>query len=261
MLLRGWVRWAAIIIGVWSTSVAGHAAPADDGTISFAFVGHVVFGSEWPIDKPWLPPEDGLELVSDVAPLTARADLAFANLGVPLTSVGEPRYSRWPEHDFIMRTPPRYGAALRALGLDVALTANNHALDSGPDGWADTNAQLAALGIDSIGARGQVVIREVRGIRVGAIGFTQPYTDAFQSHTRIPEAAALVADVARVVDVVVCYVHGGGEGEGATYVPLGGEYVGHEYRGNMVRLAHALVDSGASIVVAVGAHHPRAMEY
>jgi hypothetical protein len=236
-------------------------APPPPGTIRIAAAGHVVFGSDWPPWQQWLPPDDGVPIAAAVAPIWRDADLRIANLGVPMTTHPTPRGSRDPEHDFIMRTPPRYGAALRALGLDIVLAANNHSLDFGRAGHAETLAHLEALGIDALGPRGRVVIREVRGVRVAFVGFTQPYVPEFQSHTRIPEAGALIADVAAHADIVIAFVHGGGEGRDALYIPHGPEFVGDEFRGNLVKLARHLIDSGADAVIGVGAHHPRAMEF
>jgi poly-gamma-glutamate capsule biosynthesis protein CapA/YwtB (metallophosphatase superfamily) len=243
---------------------AGSEPPATERTaqgVEVALVGHIVLGSAWPKARPWLPSGDGMDLATDAAPLLGGADLVVGNLSVPLTDHDAPRFSRFPDHDYIMRTPGRYAAALRRLGLDVVLAANNHALDAGREGWQESLARLAAVGIDAVGLRGSYVVRRVRGTRVSVVGFTQPYTDAFQAHTPVEAAASLVREAREAADVVIAYVHAGAEGPSARTVLWGPEFVGSEFRGNVVRIGRALAEAGASVVAFVGAHHPRAMEF
>lgn len=241
--------------------VDGASPPMKGDTIEVALVGHVVFGSAWPESRPWLPPSDGLEMAAEAAQLVAGADLVIGNLSVPLTDHDTPRPSRFPDHDFIMRTPGRYAGAVRALGIDVALVANNHALDAGREGWLESRAHLAAVGVDAIGLRDDYVLREIGGVRVAVVGFTQPYIDAFQAHTPVSAAAALVADARHAADIVIAYVHAGAEGAGAKTLAWGPEFVGSEFRGNVLRIGRTLAEAGASVVAFVGAHQPRALEF
>jgi hypothetical protein len=62
------------------------------------------------------------------------------------------------------------------------------------------------------------------------------------------------------VDVVIVGFHGGHEGAESLHTPRRPEFVGSEARGEVVKLARALVDAGADMVVGFGPHLPRAME-
>ena len=79
---------------------------------------------------------------TQVQPWLAEADLAFANLESPLTTAPLP-----PIGGYDLRAPPEAVAALRAAGFDVVSLANNHALDAGRVGLAQTMTALDAAGI------------------------------------------------------------------------------------------------------------------
>lgn len=75
------------------------------------------------------------------------ADLAVANLEGALTDRGSPAGKA-----YTFRSPPAAAEALAAAGLDVLLLANNHSLDWGPEGLADTRTALERAGIAAVGA-------------------------------------------------------------------------------------------------------------
>lgn len=79
--------------------------------------------------------------------LIASAEVAFANLEVPLTTRGAPA-----EKAATHRADPQQAQQLKDLGLSVVTLANNHALDYGWDGLQDTLQSLSAAGIAHVGA-------------------------------------------------------------------------------------------------------------
>jgi hypothetical protein len=64
----------------------------------------------------------------------------------------------------------------------------------------------------------------------------------------------------RRADIVVCWFHGGAEGSDKVHTPAGAEYAFGEHRGELRRLAHALIDSGADLVAGSGPHVLRGVE-
>lgn len=236
------------------------AAARPRRTVTIAAVGHIVIGTDFPVERPFLPPGAGEGLVDHVAPLVSYADLSLGNLAAPLSDRGRVKPGVDGERRFAFRTPPRYAPVLARLGLDVVLAANNHILDFGPDAYDDTIALLTRMKIGQVGLIDQVFIKKVRGIKVAVVGFTQPYRPEFQSHHEIELAGELIARLASENDVVVALVHGGGEGKDALHVKRGKEFAGSEYRGRIVELARHLVDQGADLIIGFGAHHPRALE-
>jgi hypothetical protein len=61
-------------------------------------------------------------------------------------------------------------------------------------------------------------------------------------------------------DYVIVSLHGGGEGVKYMHTPDSFEYFLGWPRGNVVKFAHAVVDSGADLVWGHGPHVPRALE-
>ena len=81
--------------------------------------------------------------------------------------------------DFTFRAPPAAFDALRAAGIDVVTVANNHGLDYGPVGMADTlaAARAAAFPIVGMGTNQDEAFApwhtEIAGQRIAVIGATQ----------------------------------------------------------------------------------------
>ena len=104
--------------------------------------------------SPWLA------ITGDVAPMREvrehdprlhqfmhRAEVVFGNLETPLTSRGA-RAEKAATH----RAHPDRVAEVKSFGFDVVTLANNHMLDFGAEGLADTIAALSAAGVDAVGA-------------------------------------------------------------------------------------------------------------
>jgi Bacterial capsule synthesis protein PGA_cap len=199
-------------------------------------------------------------MFSPIAPELSRADVAVVNLETAITGRGSPMPK---QYDF--RAPASAFEALRASGVDVVTMANNHGIDYGPEGLADTLAAKAAtpLGVVGIGANAAQAYSpwrtEVRGQRIAVIGASDVIDDALvaawtASDTQGGIASAKGTDQARLIDAVhlaradsdtvVVYLHWGAEGSECP-TP------------RQEDLARALVDAGADIVV--GSHTHRVM--
>ena len=97
------------------------------------------------------------------------AEVAFGNLEAPLTARGA-RAEKAATH----RAHPDRVAEVTGFGFDVVTLANNHMLDYGPDGLADTLAVLARAGVAAVGAgstRAAAFRPFVRATPRGAIAF------------------------------------------------------------------------------------------
>jgi poly-gamma-glutamate capsule biosynthesis protein CapA/YwtB (metallophosphatase superfamily) len=66
----------------------------------------------------------------------------------------------WPGKGIHYRTGPENGRALAAAGIDCCALANNHVLDWGYAGLAETLRTLAALGIRHAGAGGSRAVHD-----------------------------------------------------------------------------------------------------
>ena len=110
--------------------------------------------------------------------------------------------------------------------------ANNHAMDYGPAGQADTVAAVRKAGLLTTGRPGEIAYMIVRGTRVAVVGFA-PYPWA-QSLLRVPAAQALVRKADEWADLVVVTMHAGGEGSDHQHVERGTERFLGENRGNSI---------------------------
>jgi poly-gamma-glutamate synthesis protein (capsule biosynthesis protein) len=188
-----------------------------------------------------------------VAEVLSAADLAMVNLETAVTTGGTPEPKA-----FRFRAPPAAYQAVRAAGVDVVSLANNHALDYGRSGLADTLAHAADAGVATVGAGDDAAaayapwLAEVSGVRVAFLGLSQVWDlwESWRAEADRPgiayamdagRAIAAVEAARAVADVVVVYLHWGEEGNEC---PVG----------RMRDLAAALADAGADLVVGTHAH-------
>lgn len=237
------------------------APPPAPAPVTFALAGDVMLGSSLPEETGGLlPPDDGRALLAEVAPLLARADVAFVNLEGPLADAGQSEKCARskPGRCYAFRVPTRYGKLLAEAGVDVVSVANNHVGDLGDAGRSSTRRALDALGIRYSGAPGEIARLEARGRRVAVVAFS---TSSGTNDLRdLPGAARLVAEARRDADLVVVSMHGGAEGADRQHVPQGPEQFLGEDRGDLRAFARAVIEAGADLVVGHGPHVVRGME-
>ena len=106
-----------------------------------------------------------------VKPMIERADLAVANLETTLSE--EPPYSGYPR----FRSPASLAEAVRDAGVDVALTANNHALDCGAEGVRATlqvldDCGLMHTGTSAYGLYGSPLLVDCQGVQIAILNYT-----------------------------------------------------------------------------------------
>jgi poly-gamma-glutamate synthesis protein (capsule biosynthesis protein) len=240
------------------SATAQPSPTATEPAVTLAAVGDVMLGrtvgeaiGRYGADYPF----------QQVAAVLREADIAFANLEVPITAGGAPA-----QKDYVFRTPPEAAAGLAGAGLDIVSLANNHVLDYGVVGLADTLAALGQAGIAATGAGEDEAaartpaILGVEGLRVAFLGYVQVPDDSVSGFGEAELAAgpdrpgvawarreAVIADVeaaAREADLVVVSLHAGTEYQ-------------EEPSALQRELAHAAVDAGADLVLG---HHPHVLQ-
>ena len=243
---------------------AGRSAPALDAyedttqaegrSVTIGWVGDTMLGRAGA-----LPPDEGRGLLTEVGRITVDPDVMIGNLEGTLSVVGASKCdSASGANCHAFQVPQSHAGALQAAGFDVMSLANNHALDFGVDGRAQTIAALESQEIDHTGLPGQVTVVERDGLKIAVLGFA-PYPWAAPL-TDLEAAAALVGEAAEQADVVVVTMHAGAEGTGATRTPPGPESAFGEDRGDPRAFARAVIDAGADLVVGAGPHVLRGME-
>ncbi len=206
-----------------------------------------------------LPPGGLVGSLAPVRPMLRRAGVTLGNLEGTLSVGGVSKCGGIGGGTcFAFQAPPAFAGQLRALGFDLLNQANNHSLDYGPSGRAQTISALRAARLAYTGLPGQITYLRVTGVRVAFLGFA-PY--AFDANLLdIPAAQALVRRARAHASLVVVIIHAGAEGVGALHTPVGTEYYLGENRGNARAFAHAVINAGASIVLGSGPHVIRGIE-
>jgi len=144
--------------------------PSSDSSWTIVGVGDIMLGTNYP-SAGYLPPNDGRDLLEEVAPLLRAADVAFGNLeGTILDKGGTPKRCNNPSACYVFRSPERYGIYLAEAGFDLMSLANNHSGDFGAEGRRRTKAVLRDNGIAFAGLAGtdEYAIVERIGLRACA---------------------------------------------------------------------------------------------
>jgi poly-gamma-glutamate synthesis protein (capsule biosynthesis protein) len=110
------------------------------------------------------------EEIARTRALFGDAEIVVANIDTVLSAEGTP-VPKWAT----LRGPREAAHDLRAMGIDVAVMANNHAMDFRAAGMLDTRAAFAEAGVHSVGAgidlaaATQPVIMERHGLRIAVL--------------------------------------------------------------------------------------------
>ena len=239
---------------------AGRAAPAVPAAarkLTVGAVGDMMLGTDYPENR--LPDDDGVYFLDDVAAILREPDITFGNLEGVLQDGGEAaKECANPRNCYLFRSPARYVQHFVEAGFDVLSLANNHARDFGEDGRSATMRTLDEAGLYHSGRRGDFASFEANGLRIAVLAFAVTRNSNLLHD--YDGAAATVARFAADHDIVIVSFHGGAEGLDVTRLPFAEEEYFGEPRGDVVRFARLMVDSGADLVLGHGPHVVRAME-
>lgn len=217
-------------------------APARaEKTITLTFAGDVTLGSE-----EWLREEDysfvsfqrehgDAYFFEKVKPLFERDDLTVVNLEGVLSDSSEGENTK---KTYRFRGPSSFAKILTCGDIEMVNLANNHTMDYGERGYADTQKALDAEGIAHFGGR-EVSFFEKDGVKLAFLGLS--YTEATRAEKKWMEKEIARLKREEGVSAVIFTYHGGQEyGEART-----------EKQAEMARLA---VDAGADLVIMHHAH-------
>jgi poly-gamma-glutamate synthesis protein (capsule biosynthesis protein) len=244
-----------------ATTTTEARGPLGNGeTVTLAFAGDASF--EGLVGSLQADPEG---LLSAIAPTLGAADVTVVNLEAALGIAGgapEPK-------TFAFRVPAEALVALDAAGVDAVTMANNHGMDYGPEGLAeslrieaDTGFPIIGIGADADAAY-EPWITEVRGQRIGVIAANDIFdSNLVSSWTATDDQAGIasaeeahqdrlagVVEATRpLVDTLVVYLHYGVEKETCP-------------NARQQELAELLTGAGADIVVGSHAHRLQGMGY
>lgn len=183
------------------------------------------------------------------------AQIIFGNVEGPLTDRGTPEQDK----KFVFRSPPaEVSTALKNAGFNMVSLANNHTLDYGADGLAQTIEALDAVGIQHVGAGSnlmtarQPAIMQINNQRIAFLAYSVTLPENFyagknnagtafahEEHVRDDVIAAR-----KQADIVLVSFHWGQEGKTTL-------------RDYQTHLGHLAIDSGASVIIG---HHPHILQ-
>ncbi len=261
---------AFLLAGVHSVRPAAAVVPYphEVAQVTFAVAGDVI--PHEPVRAAAAAAGEGAEgwgaLFSDVSDVFRAADFGFVNLETP----SAPAHSKGSK-PFIFDAPLVLLDALKANGIKIVSFANNHVMDQGWAGFAETRDHLREKGLlfagsgDTAQQSWQPVITEANGIKVGWLGITRwlngnhnpdkddqphvnffPYPGESGGAAGMDEAGVLEAvKAARTkCDLLVVSIHWGVE-----YAPAP--------RPDDVETAHKILEAGATVIVG---HHPHVLQ-
>ena len=136
---------------------------------------------------------DGLESFAPLTPLLRRADIVFGNC----EGVYSDHPSRAPTHKHFNGAPLERGSFLGEVPFHVMTCANNHMIDGGYEGLADTLELLRGQAIETTGAGMDIAeatrpaIVERGGVRVAFLGFCTVYPVGYEARASRPGLAPL----------------------------------------------------------------------
>lgn len=209
------------------------------------------------------------QALTGAAPVLRTADVAIANLEIPLTDAKAATSRKSAAElkarkQFVLKADPRHGASIAKAGIDVVSLGNNHCMDFRKTGLDQMRRTLAKIGVvyagagdDRVAALAPAVYRGRDGVRTGlvsalafvgdgALWHCTPATDstagvaALAFSGRLDEAAAevlraAIADAKTRCDLLVVGLHWGIERQ---TVPTAYQ----------VRLGRMCIDAGADVV-------------
>ncbi|NKQ54313.1 CapA family protein [Amycolatopsis sp. K13G38] len=214
-----------------------------------------------PVGFGW-PWGDALAVLDDYAP-----DIRLFNLETAITAGGRFAHGKAVHY----RMHPGNLPCLTLVRPDVCVLANNHVLDFGPRGLADTLDTVAAAGIAAVGvgrdveqAHRPVVLPLPSGGRVliAAGGMASSGIPRDWAATANRPGVALVPDLShRSADALAerALVRKR-KGDLAVVSLHWGSNWGYTVASDQVRFARRLVDAGVDLVHGHSSHHPRPIE-
>ncbi|MCR5177278.1 MAG: CapA family protein [Anaerovibrio sp.] len=205
-------------------------------TVTVSFAGDCTLGSFKGSDKQFANyyAQNGADyFLANVRGIFMADDITFVNLEGPLTA--NPQVV---EKQFSMRGEPWYVDILKGSGVNVCNLANNHIMDCGEKGFADTINLLKQNGINFCGEQ-HIAQMEINGAKVCFLGY-----HGWENNSVLRQQISADIKVCRegAKGAIVCVQFHWGE-EGAHYP-----------NETQRSLAHFAVDSGADCVLGTHPH-------
>lgn len=182
---------------------------------------------------------------SNVAGILSEDDLTIANLETTLSTETKKAEKYDYGNNYWFNGNPLYANILKAGSVEIANLANNHTYDFGQKGYDATCNALKTTGIGYFGYS-DVLIREVKGIKVGMVGFNQlgNVEQGLDMNVFKKEVADMTEKLRGECDLLIANFHWGKEYQ-------------YQYNALQKELAALAIDSGADLVIG---NHPHVLQ-
>ena len=163
-------------------------------------------------------------------------------------------------HCYVFQMPDKIAEILAGNNIHIANLANNHSMDLGSSGQLDTAKILLKHGVAPIGMLQKytekiVKLNEKEYVFIGI----SPHKNTFSIFDK-EGLNTLIESHKQAKRLVVVTAHMGAEGENAYKVQDKEEIFLGSNRGNPIRIARNLIDSGADLFIGHGPHVMRPIE-
>ena len=231
-----------------SPIVKHHPPLVAPGDITLAFAGDVHFAG-----RVALLLKDPAATFGPITSVLKSADFTAVNLETPVTGRGQPQ-----PKTYHFATMPHAFTALRDAGVNLVTMANNHILDYGQTGLADTLEAAHAAHFPYVGAGVNAAaawapyVTTINGTKIAIVGVSQvaelasswvatAHRPGEANTINLRRTLAAVRAAKRQAGIVIVFMHWGTEGAACPDQ-------------NQLSLAPKLVAAGASIIVGAHAH-------
>jgi len=189
--------------------------------------------------------------ISEVAEILKIADITTGNLESPISDIGSPM-----DKKYVFRAKPQSITALENAGFDILNIANNHAFDYGLSAFVDCLERFEKTNMQIVGGgrnlKDSLVPKymKVNGIRVAFLAFNDTRTNFIGKDkpacapAHEPYIFDAIASAKELCDILIVHLHWGEE-----YSLLPNE--------RQISLGHAMIDSGATVIIG---HHPHSWQ-
>jgi poly-gamma-glutamate capsule biosynthesis protein CapA/YwtB (metallophosphatase superfamily) len=158
---------------------------------------------------------------AEIQPALAAADFTIGNLETTTAGTRMP-YAGYPAFN----SPDAYISALKSVGFDFLVTANNHSMDTGENGLLRTIEQINKNGLGYTGThtssadRDSVRIANIKGTRMAILNYTYGTNGAYPSAAHkwmlnVEDSLLVKTDIARArqngAELVLVFFHWGVE--------------------------------------------------
>lgn len=218
-------RTLSLTLSLLLVFLTGCQTGEGSSTVTLALLGDVMLGRSV---------QPSAATFSVLEPDLKSADLVLANLESPLTKAAVETRS-----PYALCAPPERVQYLVNAGFDLLSLANNHRLDCGAEGLAETQSTLTEAGLGFIGPGSQPVYREINGIKLAFLAFT-----AIGDEFSIETARQAIRSARETGAVVSVSIHWGAEYQSAASP-------------SQKQIAAQLAEAGATLI---WGHHPHVLQ-